>query len=91
MENRGLSIAAMVLGIVSCGLSCIIYISVPCGVLAIIFGALELKKYKSKMAKAGFITGIIGLTIPAVILFLSFLLGIFSVMGLTASIMGLVI
>ena len=43
-ESKGLSIASMVLGIVSLVLSCIVYISVPCAILAIIFGIIGMKK-----------------------------------------------
>ena len=37
-DKRGFSIAALVLGIIAIVLCCIWYISIPCGILAIIFG-----------------------------------------------------
>lgn len=63
-ENKGLSIAAMVLGIVSASLFCIWYISIPCAILAIVFGAIERgKNKKNKYAKSGLILGIVGILI----------------------------
>ena len=87
MKRSGLSIAALVLGIVSCALCCITYISVPCGILAIVFGAM--KKSEDKMAKAGFIMGIIGVAIPVVIIVMSFLLGMLGIFGFASFITGL--
>ena len=51
-EKKGLSIASMVLGIVSLVLCCIVYISVPCALLA-------MKKGGKGMAIAGLVLGII--------------------------------
>ena len=66
-ESKGLSIASMILGIVSVVLFCIWYISVPCAILAIIFGAIENKKNKNnKFSKSGFILGIVGVLISII-------------------------
>jgi len=62
-EKKGLSIASLVLGIVSLALFCITYVSLPCAILAIIFGILGKKKGGAGMAKAGLIMGIIALTL----------------------------
>lgn len=64
-ENRkkGLCIASMVLGIITLVLFCVWYISIPCGILAIIFGALGVKTIDKGMAIAGIVTGAIGLFI----------------------------
>ena len=58
-EKKGLSIASMVLGIVSLVLCCIVYISVPCALLAIIFAEVGMKKGGKGMAIAGLVLGII--------------------------------
>lgn len=73
--GRGLSIASMVLGICSIVLLSSFLVSTACGVLAIIFGLKGKKKEKSKMANAGFITGIIGTGIQAFMLLCGFILG----------------
>lgn len=59
----GLSIAALVLGIISIVLWCVWIISIPCAILALIFGILEVKKPGRGMAIAGLVTGIISLVI----------------------------
>ena len=50
----------MVLGIVSLVLFCIWYISLPCAILAIIFGIIAIKSSKRGMAIAGISTGAVG-------------------------------
>lgn len=59
-NGRGISIAALVLGIV-----CLVsnYGRITCGILAIIFGSIGIKKDGNKMARAGLIMGIIGIAI----------------------------
>lgn len=70
-ESKGLSIAAMVLGIISLVLFCIWYISIPCAILAIIFGIVGKKKGGRGMATAGLVLGIIALSILALIYILA--------------------
>ncbi len=75
-NSKALSIASLVLGIVSVvclssGLICIV-----CGVLAIIFGLQGQKRAGKGMAKAGFILGIIALSIYAVVAVLGIALGV---------------
>lgn len=61
-NKQGMSIASMVLGIVSLALWCAWPISITCGILAVIFGLLRIKKMPGKsMAMAGFITGVVAL------------------------------
>ena len=60
-ESKGLSIASMVLGIVSLVFFCIIYLSIPCAILALIFGFVGNKKGGKGMAITGIILGIIAL------------------------------
>ena len=65
-ENRptsASSIAALVLGIISIVGACMWYIGGICGILAIITGAIGIKKTQSKAAKAGLVCGIIGLAV----------------------------
>lgn len=66
---EGFSIASMVLGIISLVFFCLWFISIPCGILAIIFGAKSLNGPKKGMATAGLVTGIVALSI-LVILFI---------------------
>ncbi len=70
-ESKGLSIASMVLGIISVVLFCIWYISVPCAILAIIFGIVGMKKGGRGMGIAGLVLGIVALAILAVIYLLA--------------------
>lgn len=59
-KNNALGISSLVLGIISICTAIFYYISLPTGILAIVFGAINAKKVGSKIAKAGLITGIIG-------------------------------
>jgi len=62
-NKSGMCIAALTLGIVSIVLNWFWYISLPAGILAIVFGAKTTKKLGSKLGKAGLITGIIGVSL----------------------------
>mgnify|MGYP002528578248 CR=1 FL=1 len=62
-ENKGLSIASMVLGIISVVLFCMWYISIPCAILAIIFGVIGKKKGGKGIAIAGLVLGIVAIAI----------------------------
>ena len=66
-ESKGLSIASMVLGIVSLVMLCLWYVSIPCAILAIIFAIIGRKKGGKGMATAGLVLGIIALVIDVVI------------------------
>lgn len=67
-DKKGFAIAALVLGIVAIVLSCLWYISIPCGILALIFGILGRKSSKKGMSIAGLVTGVIGMIISIIIL-----------------------
>lgn len=69
-EKKGFCIASMVLGIVALVFFCIWYISIPCAILAIIFGILGIKTPTKGMAIAGLVTGSIGLVISIAIIVL---------------------
>ena len=79
-DKKGFSIAALVLGIISIVLCCVWYISIPCGILAIIFGIVGIKSSKKGMSIAGLITGSIGLIISIImfvaLVFLGMVIGI---------------
>lgn len=77
-ESKGLSIASMVLGIVSLVMLCIYYISIPCAILAIIFAIVGRKKGGKGMATAGLVLGIIALALDVVL--------VIGLMGLVAEI-----
>ena len=81
-ESKGLSIASMVLGIISVVLFCIWYISIPCAILAIIFGIIGMKKGGRGMGIAGLVLGIVALAILAII----YLLALIGVASLTSTI-----
>ena len=67
--SSGLSIAAMVLGIVALVLSCIWYISGPCAIVAIILAAVSIKDQKpgKNMAIAGLVCSIIALVLTIIL------------------------
>lgn len=79
-QQKGLSIAAMVLGIVSVALCCIWYLSIPCAILAIIFGVIGKKRDGKGMAIAGLVLGIV-----AIGLYVLAIAGIASFFGAVAS------
>ena len=63
-ENRVVShIVALVLGIVSVMSTLFWYISLPSGILSIIYGIKSYKSYNKKLGLAGLITGIVGVSI----------------------------
>lgn len=74
-EKKGFCIASLVLGIVALVFFCLWYISIPCGILAIIFGILGIKSINKGMAIAGLITGSIGLVISTLIVIALFMFG----------------
>lgn len=60
-------IVSLVLGIISIVTALFWYITLPTGILAIVFGVKSARKTGSKIGKAGMITGIIGLALFAFI------------------------
>ena len=71
----GMSIAALVLGIVSIVFWCVWFISIPCSILGLIFGILGIKKARKGFALTGIITGGIALAIWAIIMTFAFMYG----------------
>ena len=56
-------VSSFVLGILSVVFALFWYITLPCGILAVIFGGKASRKLGSKLGKAGLILGIIGLAL----------------------------
>lgn len=67
IKKSVLHIASLTLGIISIVAALFWYISIPTGILAIVFGVKSVKRTGSKIAKAGVITGIVGLDLCALI------------------------
>ena len=67
-NSSAFSIASLVLGIVAVILFCVAYVSIPAGILAIIFGAIGKNKGGKGMAIAGLTLGIIALALYALTL-----------------------
>lgn len=74
-DRKGFGIAAMVLGIVSLVFFCLWYISIPCAILALIFGILGVKSTGKGMAITGIVTGSIGLVVTVLIVIFAFVTG----------------
>ncbi len=81
--GKGLSITAMVLGIVSVVLFCVSYISIPCAILAVIFGIIGKKRDGKGMAITGLVLGIV-----AIGLYFLFAAGVASLLGLSRSLLA---
>ena len=74
-DKKGFSIAA-VLGIIALVLCCIWYVSIPCGIIALILGIIGLKSSKRGMSIAGIITGVIGMILSIVLVIAIVMLGV---------------
>ena len=76
-KHSSMHIAGFVLGIISILTSFFWYITLPAGILAIVFGAKSSRATGSKLGKAGMIMGIVGLAgfvfVYVSIIFISFL------------------
>ena len=66
-NKSGMPVASLTLGIISIVTALFWYITVPTGILAIVFGPKSARRTGSKIGKAGMITGIIGLSLFAFI------------------------
>ncbi len=86
-DRKGFCITALVLGIIALVCFCLWYISIPCGILAIIFGILGIKSESKGLAIAGLITGSIGLIVSTLIIILIFVIGV--ALGITGTIDGM--
>lgn len=75
-DKKGFAIAALVLGIVAIVLCCLWYVSIPCGIIALILGIIGLKSSKRGMSIAGIVTGVIGMILSIVLIVSIVLLGV---------------
>lgn len=62
-NKSSLGVAALTLGIISVVSTLFWYITVPSGILSIVLGKKSISKVGSKLGKAGFILGIVGLSV----------------------------
>lgn len=66
-NKQVMHIASLVLGIISICTGLFWYIALPTGILAIVFGVKSARRTGSKLGKAGMITGIVGVSLFALI------------------------
>ena len=66
-SKSSIGIASLTLGIISVVFTIFWYITIPTGILSIVLGRKAISKVGSKLGKAGFILGIVGLSIFAFI------------------------
>ena len=74
-DRKGFAIAAMVLGIISIPTFFEFIISIPCAILAIIFGILAVKSSIKGLAIAGIATGATGFILTVIIYAFLFTIG----------------
>ena len=74
LNKTTMNITSLVLGIISIVTAAFWYITLPTGILAIIFGVKSVRKTGSKLGKAGLITGIVGISLFAFIYMSLFLI-----------------
>lgn len=67
VDRKGFAVASMVLGIIALVLFWIFYFSIPCAILAIIFGILSIKSSRKGMSIAGITTGAIGFVLTVLL------------------------
>lgn len=62
-NKSGMGVASLTLGIISILTAIFWYMTIPTGILAIVFGAKSARKTGSKLGKTGMILGIVGLSL----------------------------
>lgn len=75
-NKKGLCIASLVLGIISLVFCCVYVISIPCAILALIFGIIGAKSTTKGMAIAGIITSAISLILFVIMFVFFFIIGV---------------
>ena len=61
--REGFAVASLVLGIVSVAIFCVVYVSIPAAIIAIVLGAIGLKSTKRGAAITGMICGVVAITL----------------------------
>lgn len=79
-ERKGFNITSMILGIIAVVCVCWWYVSIPCAIIAIIFAIAGKQDAGKGMGTAGLILGIVALA-----LYVLMVLGVGSLVGLTAA------
>lgn len=79
-ERKGFNITSMILGIIAVVCVCWWYVSIPCSIIAIIFAIAGKHDAGKGMGTAGLILGIVALA-----LYVLMVLGVGSLIGLTAA------
>ena len=62
-KNSAMPVASLTLGIISILSALFYYVTLPTGILGLIFGIKSYREYKSKLGLAGLITSIVGLSL----------------------------
>ncbi|QUI24534.1 DUF4190 domain-containing protein [Vallitalea pronyensis] len=81
VNNKGLAIASMVCGIVGIVTLCIVYLSIPLALLAIIFGGIMINANKTNPNKEGRGMAIAGLVLGIITIGLIIILSLFAASG----------
>ena len=69
-------VVSLVLGIISIVTVLFWYLSLPCGIVSIVFGIKSYKKYDQKVGLAGMILGIIGVSL-CILIYISLIIIVF--------------
>ena len=72
VDRKGFAVLSLVLGIISIVLACFWFISIPCGIIAVILGVMSKKSTKPNVSLSGLVTGSIGVFISIIIIIVFF-------------------
>lgn len=72
VDRKGFAVLSLILGIISIVLACFWFISIPCGIIAVILGVMSKKSTKPNVSLSGLVTGSIGIFISIIIIIVFF-------------------
>lgn len=72
VDRKGFAVLSLILGIISIVLACFWFISIPCGIIAVILGVMSRKSTKPNISVSGLVTGSIGIFISVLIIIIFF-------------------